>query len=349
MTRSIRLLACLMAIAVIPKAAAQAAPPFAPDPSPSVLVTTMMPRSGTSPDLIEAYGSAVAAFDGTRTVSVLQDGRVLRVLHGPGEAVHAGDRLLDWEASAAATQAWEQAQSASTLARQQQAHASMLLASHLATRDQVDAVGKAAIDAQGTLDALRREGGDHPVRSIVAPFDGFVTSVAAAQGDRVAAGAPLLVLCRSDGLVATVGVDPTRLGSLHPGAPVTLQPLAGGASFAGVVMRVDSAVDPRTRLVDIDISAPAGSLLPGAELRAVITTGTLHGWLVPHAAVLEDGDGTFLFQVAGGKAVRVPVRVVGNSQDTDIVDGALTPARPVVLDGSAQLTDGTLVRTAAGL
>lgn len=314
-----------------------------------MLVTTRMPELGTLPDLVEAYGSAVAAFDGTQTLSVLQDGRIRRVFHGPGEAVRVGEPLVDWEASATAWKVWEQARSASTLARQQQAHAAMLLASHLATRDQVDAADKAVTDAQATLDALRREGGDQPIRSIVAPFDGLIRSVAAAQGDHVAAGAPLLVLCRRDRIVATVGVDPARLASLDPGAPVILQPLTGMAPFAGVVLRLDSAIDPRTRLVPVDISVPPGSVLPGMELRAVITAGTLHGWLVPHDGVLQDADGNFLFQIVGDKAVRVPVRVVGTSQDTDIVDGALVPARPVVLNGSAQLSNGTLVRDAAKL
>ena len=72
---------------------------------PSVLVTTARPVAGTLPDQVEAYGAALPATDATQALSLLQDGRVRRILHMAGEAVRKGAPILEWEASAPARQA----------------------------------------------------------------------------------------------------------------------------------------------------------------------------------------------------------------------------------------------------
>ena len=102
-----------------------------------------------------AYGAAAPALDGGMTLSLQQDGRVLAIAVTPGEAVHAGERLLDFGASAAAVSTYQQAVSALTAARQQRGHTAQLLAQQLATRDQLAQADKAVADAQATLDALR--------------------------------------------------------------------------------------------------------------------------------------------------------------------------------------------------
>jgi hypothetical protein len=71
------------------------------------------------------------------TVSVQIDGRVLQLFVTPGEAVHAGQRLLDFEISAAARSNYEQALSALKLARDEQTRTARLLSQQLATRDQL--------------------------------------------------------------------------------------------------------------------------------------------------------------------------------------------------------------------
>ena len=123
-------------------------------------VQTVAPRAGVVPDLVTAYGSAAPALDGGMTLSLQQDGRVLAIAVTPGETVHAGERLLDFGASAAAVATYQQAVSALTAARQQRAHTAQLLGQQLATRDQLAQADKAVADAQSTLDALHREGAD---------------------------------------------------------------------------------------------------------------------------------------------------------------------------------------------
>lgn len=310
----------------------------------SVLVKTEAPRQGHVPDVLVSYGTAAPALDGGMTLSLPQEGRVLGIAVTPGEQVRKGDKLITFGASATVSSNYQQAVSGLTLARTQRAHTAQLLSQQLATRDQLAQADKALADAQSALDALRREGAGQSTQTLAAPFDGIVASIPVALGDRVQPNAPLLTLTRLDGLVVTAGIEPAERGRVSTGQPVQLQPLDGGAALTGYVLRVDGILNPKTRMVDADIALPVGAALSGQAFRAAITVGQFTGWLVPHAAVLSDDKGAYVFQVDAGKAIRVAVDVTGSAGDTDVLAGPLDPARKLVVDGNYQLDDGAAVR-----
>ncbi len=321
---------------------ALAFPAFA---EPSVLVTLATPRRGSAPVTIEAYGQAAPASAAVRTLTLAQTGQVLAVRVTPGQAVRKGAPILTFATAPTAVAGYRQAQTALTLARAQRLHAKQLLSAQLGTKDQLATADKAVADAQAQLSALTREGAGRPVVTLAAPFDGVVTAVPVSAGDRPAAGAALATLARASGLQVSVGVEPGRRSQVRVGAGAELRPVGGGPSLQGRVIRVDAALNPRSRLVDVDISAPAGAVLAGQAFEARIAVASRAGWLVPHAAVrIEDGEAA-VFQVAGGKAHRVPVTVAQPGRETDVVEGSLDPARPVVVNGAAQLDDGAPVRT----
>ena len=70
-------------------------PASAADP-PSVLVQTASAKRGSLPDTVTAYGTATAAIDGSTTLSLPSDGRVLQLTVTPGQTVQLGQRLLDF-------------------------------------------------------------------------------------------------------------------------------------------------------------------------------------------------------------------------------------------------------------
>ena len=84
------LLTLLAALALVPSPAVEEG---------SVLVTTIMPRKGSLPDIVTAYGTAGPAVDGSMTISLQSQGRVLRFDVMPGEAVKAGQPLLKFGVS----------------------------------------------------------------------------------------------------------------------------------------------------------------------------------------------------------------------------------------------------------
>jgi membrane fusion protein, multidrug efflux system len=317
------------------------------DDPPSVLVTTMLPRQGSVPDIVVAYGSVGPAVGGSMTVNLQHEGRVAAIAVTLGQAIRQGDRLIDFDASAATSNAYQQAVSALALARTQRQHTLQLLSQQLATRDQLAQADKALADAQSMVDALHRQGAGQAVQTLVAPFDGVVSNIAVAQGDRVQAGAALLTLTRLDGLIATAGIEPADRGRVRPGQPAKLARLGPGPTLDGKVLRVGAMLNPRTRLIDVDLSLPAGAAVSGEALKISIRVGDVEGWVVPHEAVLQDDKGGYIFQVDAGKAVRVDVKRLAGEGDTDVVRGPIDPTRKLVVQGGNQLQDGSAVREGA--
>jgi len=129
---------------------------------------------------------------------------------------------------------------------------------------------------------------------------------------------------------------------------VTLTPLQGDATpFAAAIAQVQSAVDPKTQMVGAVVPlnpATAAGLLAGMRVSAVIELGRRRAWSVPRQAVLSDERGSYLFQVAQGKAHRVNVRTLVETSSIYGVDGALAAGQPVVVQGNYELSDGMAVR-----
>jgi RND family efflux transporter MFP subunit len=261
--------------------------------------------------------------------------------------VHSGEKLLTFGASPAAVQAYDQAVAALALAKQERAHTNQLLSQQLATRSQLARADKAVADAQAALEAQKR--GGNSVQTLTAPFDGIITATFVKPGDRVAAAVPLLTVAKRNGFVVTVGVEPGLRAKLHPGQAVKLQPLQSGAgTIDGSVQQVDAMLDSKTRQIGTVIGVPPGSVVPNTAFRADIVVGTFQGWPLPRDAVLTDSKGAYVFQVAGNKAQRVGVHIVGTFGETTVVDGPINPKHPVVTQGNYQLTDGEAVRQASG-
>jgi membrane fusion protein (multidrug efflux system) len=314
----------------------------------SVLVETQPAKLGTIADTLTAYGTAVPAINGGMTLSVQAEGRVMHIAVTPGEAVHKDQTLMEFRLSAAASSTYEQAVTALNAAKEDQTRVTRLLGQQLATRDQKVLADKAVADAQAALTALERETGGKPQQTLVAPFDGIVAAIPVNQGDRVAAGAALVTITRHNGLVVTCGIEPSDVKRIKVGQTVRIKPLSGDAeAVEGKLSRIDRSLNPKTRLVDADVVVD-DELIQGQAFRAQVEVGELKGWLVPRDAVLDDDEGSYVFQVAGDKAKRVKVKRVGNDDDTAAVDGPLDPKLEVVTVGNYQLDDGGAVRKEEG-
>jgi hypothetical protein len=151
-------------------------------------------------------------------------------------------------------------------------------------------------------------------------------------------------VAKTGGIVVTVGVDPAARARVRAGQSASLERLTGGTPLAGNVLRVRSALNIKTRLVDVDLGFPAGSLMPGEALRAGIRVGDVSGWLVPHRAVVTANGDARIYQVANGKATPVKVTVLIATPGGDVVQGPVDPGRRVIVDGAYQVDPGSAVR-----
>ncbi len=324
--------------------------PAAAADTPSVRIDTVPLVRQALPESVSGYGVIAPDTDSVQTLSLPRAGQVLRLRIAPGEPVRKGQALLEFGNSADADLAFSQAQQALDYARGERARVAALLAQQLATRSQLAAADKAVADAESTMQLQQRIGADRQHHAVEAPFDGVVATVSVAQGDRVAAGAPLLQIARAGHQIVVMGVEPGDARTVRAGMPVTVNAVIDPTQpMRGRVKQVFGMVNPQTQLVDVRVELLASGLLAGTRVTAQIETARATGWVVPRSAVLNDAHGAYLFQVLQGKARRVEVRagverggqvaVQSTAQGT-----ALDPALPVVSLGNYELQDGMAVR-----
>jgi RND family efflux transporter MFP subunit len=309
----------------------------------SVLIAVVKPERGSLPDTRVVYGTAEALTSGTMDLSLSHAGRVADIHVYAGQSVHKDDPLLDFGADPAAIAEWNKAASDLELSKEELAHTKQLFAQQLATRAVLGQAEKAAADAQVTVDTLKREGAGQALETLKAPFDGVITNLAVTLGARVAEKTVLVSIARADAVVVTVGIEPSQRAIIKQGQPVSLEPLDGGPVVPGKVSIVTSMIDPKSRSLEVVVATPPGTIVSGESFRAVITVGQFDGWLVPRNAVLSDDQGSYIFQVSDEKAIKVAVKIVGNSGDVTVVDGPIVPEHKLATIGSYQLTEGIKV------
>jgi hypothetical protein len=66
--------------------------------------------------------------------------------------------------------------------------------------------------------------------------------------------------------------------------------------------------------------------------------------VVPRNAVLHDGKGDYIYQVAGSKAERVAVRTGIETDKYTEITGPIDTKSPIVTAGNYELQDGMAVR-----
>ncbi|WP_240160825.1 efflux RND transporter periplasmic adaptor subunit [Burkholderia sp. Ax-1719] len=327
------------------------------DSTPTVAVQTAKVVRESVSQRIVAYGVVAAAGANAATVSLPYVARVTRVLVQPGQRVARGAPLFVVQADPAAVIALTQAQSAATLARGELTRTQALYRDNLATQSQLAAAQKALDDAMQAIAAQSASGIAAGAKTITAPAAGVVAQVSAAPGDQVQAGAALAQLVGADAGDAktpnvSLGVEAADAALIHPGDRVVLHALAASQQAMqapGRIAMVGASIDAQSQLVDVGASVPlAGTaFLPGTRVRADIDAQPGDWWSVPRAAVLQDAQGHYLYQVVpGNKAHRVAVTVKVEHGDIYGVDGALDATRPLVVSGNYELEDGMAVRLA---
>lgn len=325
-----------------PAASSAAAAP----PTVSALVKTQPIHQQMMAQTLTALGDVTTG--NVVAITFPRAGQVTRMLAVVGQRVRPGTPVATLATDPNAKLAYQQAVSAVAFAQGEVRRNEGLLALQLATQSQVDGANKALQDAEHNLAAQRDFGGNIGVATVVAPFDGVVTAVTAAQGDRLPPGAAILQLSPTDVLRVRLGIEPDEMHQVRIGLPATLVPVNDSTEVVQTtIAETQGLVNPQTRLVDAVAVVPATGapfLVLGMRVRATIAVGQQLAWAAPRAAVLSDTSGTYLFQVSGGKAHRVAVTSGAESQGLVAVSGPIDPKLPIVVLGNHELQEGMQVR-----
>ncbi|MGI8839184.1 MAG: efflux RND transporter periplasmic adaptor subunit [Caulobacteraceae bacterium] len=321
-------------------------PAAEPDPAaPAALITVAPVRQSEIAETVSAYGTIAGSQAASRTLAAPRAVIVEQVLAAPGQPVAAGAPLIVLANTPATELAFRQATDAASFAERDLARVQRLYDQRLAANDQLGAARKAVADAKAAVAAQVAAGAGGGRQTLRASVTGVIEAAPVAAGEHAAADAPLMTLIASGGLIAQLGVEPTRAGRLAAGQNVVISsafdPTRKIPSRLAVVGR---QVDPATRLVTVTAPVPGAAPALGAAVEGVITVASHGGLVVPAAAVVYDEAGAHLFVIRGGKARQVTVKP-GETQGDDLeVAGALTAGEPVAVQGAYQLQDGLAVR-----
>ncbi len=270
-------------------------------------------------------------------------GEVASVSFGAGERVREGQVLL---------RLVDRSQRLDVdLAQSQRAAARQLLDRYRRTRGSgavpgsvVDDAVNRLRDAEIALGRAREALADRVVR---APFDGTIGLANVMRGDRVTPDTVIATLDDRAVIRVAFAVPERYLGRLAVGQPLAVSNVAFPARvFDGRIAQIDSRVDPIAR--DVEVLGNVGNaddlLRPGMSFDVMLAlSGGTHP-SVPPLALQWDGQGAHVWVLRGAVANRVPVRLVRRMRDRVLIEGAVSPGDPVVVEGFHRLRPGSEVR-----
>jgi membrane fusion protein (multidrug efflux system) len=315
----------------------------------TALVKTQLIQKQPLADTLTAFGDVTTGK--VVGISFPRAGQVSQLLVIVGQRVKTGTPLAALTSDPVAQTSYIQASNAVKFAQADLERTQQLFTLQLATQAQVDTARKTLQDAEANLTAQKKLGGDLGVATVTAPFDGVVTALAVAQGDRIQPGATILQLGHMDALRVQLGIEPSQSRLVRTGMPVTLSPVQSqDQTINAKINEVQDMVDAKTQLINAVTILPtnaANFLVPGTHAQGIIQVGQHEAFVAPRQAVLVDDNGAYIFQVVQGKAHRVNVTKGTENQNLVGIEGRFDPKNPVVVLGNYELQEGMKVREAA--
>ncbi|MDG9966811.1 efflux RND transporter periplasmic adaptor subunit [Achromobacter mucicolens] len=296
--------------------------------------------------------AGIGSLEATRQVMVAAevDGRVAQILFTPGEAVKAGQLLVQLN------DAPEQGELARLQAQARNARALLdrtrrLVPLQAATREQLD---QAVADHEQAAADVRRVQALIDQKRIKAPFDGVLGVRRVNLGQFARAGDPLVSLTDASSLYANLTLPEQALGALRVGQPVAVTVDAhAGREFPGKVTTVEPQVDPGTRTVRVQalLTNPDGALSAGMYAQGRIGLPDRPDVItVPETAVSYSAYGDSVYVVtppeAGAAAPTVRQAYVKTGERLRgrvVVTEGLKAGDRVVTSGQLRLHNGAAV------
>ncbi|MEE4317558.1 MAG: efflux RND transporter periplasmic adaptor subunit [Erythrobacter sp.] len=295
-------------------------------------------------DVVEAVGTARAV----RSAQIFPEvsGRIAAVRFSPGAFVPQGAVLVELDARAE--------QLALKLAEVRVAEAEQLLGRYRRIED-TGALSDSQIEAGETALAAARIERDQAAlalseRTIRAPFAGHVSFSELDPGDRVTPTTLVAQIDQRARLYIDFNAPEAVFRRLRPGQSIEVVPFADpDRTIATTIQAVDSTIEQEQRSyrarATIDNSGDA--FRPGMSFSVRFADSGQLRPAVPEAAVMWTGDGSSVFVVREGKAVRVPVTIAARREGLALLEAKIAKGTPIIVKGVQKLREGqgvTLVK-----
>ena len=185
---------------------------------------------------------------------------------------------------------------------------------------------------------------------------GVVTAVMVEAGQVVAAGQPIAQVAQTRQIEAAFAVPESQIRFLSTGQPVTVRLLDGDVRRTGRIREIAGMADSvsRTYAVRVQLDESDGdtggfrlgmSTIVDVDDRtaAVATVDSASHSLVPLAAVVGDGKGTFVLVIDQGKTVKRAVEMQQVVQGDLVGVSGVRPGESIVAAGAQLIVPGTSV------
>ena len=290
---------------------------------------------------VEAIGTARAVT--SAEIYPETAGRVTRVMFSAGDYVRAGQALLQLES--------RQERLAVDAARVQVLEAEQLLGRYRRIEDtgaisesQIEAGETALASAQVVLRQAQAELSDRVIR---APFSGHVGLSEIDPGDRVNDATPITQIDQRSQLYVDFPAPEEVFATLREGQVVQVAAFSDPDNLIDArIVSKDSRVanDSRNFIVRTAIGNSDDRFRPGMSFRVTFTRNDATRAEVAEEAIVWGGEGSHLFVVRDGEAVRIPVTITSRRNGLALVDGELKSSDRVIVEGVQKIRDGQAIR-----
>jgi RND family efflux transporter MFP subunit len=220
----------------------------------------------------------------------------------------------------------------------------------MTTRQAVTTAEAAVVDAKSRVALAEKALAD---TTILAPFDGSVTDRNVTVGEYVGPGTKVATVMRLHPIKLRMQVPEVAAAQIRRGQTVTARVDAlGGSPVTATVTSVNAALDPATRAVMVQATAPNPQGTIRAEMFATarIELGkTEPGVFVPKSALLPDPNtNSYQAFVIEGDVVRLRVVQIGAEDQQQVrVQSGIEAGETVATSALDQLFDGARVTVAS--
>ena len=315
----------------------------ADDPAPSreVAVVAEPAQFLADESILEAVGTARAL----RSAEIFSEvsGRVAAVRFASGGFARAGQILVELDA--------RREQLALKLAQVRVEEARQLLDRYRRIED-TGALSDSQIESGETALAAAQIERDQAAvalaeRTIKAPFAGHVSFSEIDPGDRVTPDTLIAQIDQRSRLLVDFNAPEAVFRRLTPGQSVELVPASDpDTTITSRIEAVNTTIEQEQRsyIARVAIANGADRFRPGMSFSVRFTDSGQVRPAVPEAAVMWTGEGSSVYAVRNGKAVRVPVTITSRRDGTVLLDAAIAAKTPIIIEGVQKVRPGQSVR-----
>lgn len=274
------------------------------------------------------------------------DGRIVEIAFEEGQAVKKGQLLFRLDSAIYRAQLAEAQARLALSARNYERAKALNEKGHASTENLEKTLAEMKIDqASVELNKARLE-----KTQIVAPFDGYVGLRKVSLGDFVEAKNDLVTLVSLDPIKVEFRVPERYYRVVGEGGTIRALPDAlPGETFEGQIYAISPVIDLNGRSIAVKakVANAQRRLRPGMFARvSLLVDRRQDALVVPEAAVVQRGDGQYVYRVEAGKAelrhVRLGLRQTGR---VEVVEG-LSAGDTVITAGQIKLRPGAPVQVA---